>query len=137
MTNSGVLITANLVHTQEISYSESGDIATDLGNILNSSEITELRTLYGADFVVLLVDCDCSGVGYLTLNGDYAYNVTDIDYIPFFTFHHEIGHNCNLEHDWDNATSVPNRYNYGFKECNTAPFFRTVMSYDCAGSTWA
>lgn len=68
-------------------------------------DIHELRDQYGADYVVLLVDCSCSGVAYLTHNSEYAFSVTDIDYIPYFTFHHEIGHNSDLSHDKDNAGS--------------------------------
>ncbi|GJM17661.1 MAG: hypothetical protein DHS20C13_29880 [Thermodesulfobacteriota bacterium] len=38
MNNSGVLITANLVHAEEVSYTESGNISTDLGRMLNSND---------------------------------------------------------------------------------------------------
>lgn len=90
MINSGVLITGNLVHAEEVSYTETGDIGIDLDRMLDSDDgymdnihdqggVVGLRNQYGADFVVLLVDCDCGGVGYYTLDGDFAYNVTDID----------------------------------------------------------
>ena len=59
-------------------------------------EVHTIRDLYGADYVVLLVSCNCSGVGYYSINGNYAFNVTNIDYIPYYTFHHEIGHNSGL-----------------------------------------
>lgn len=48
------------------------------------------------------------------------------------SFHHELGHNSDLAHDLEN-TGVHGAfpYSYGYKECETAPYFRTVMSYNC------
>ena len=55
--------------------------------------------------MALLVDCSCTGVAYRTLGSNWIYSLSDIDYISNLTFHHELGHNSNLNHNYENSSS--------------------------------
>ena len=81
-------------------------------------EIHSIRDEYGADFVTMLVDCvGCSGKSYYGINSDYAFSISNIEYITNLTFHHEIGHNFGLKHDRDNTTVEASTYNYAYQSC--------------------
>jgi len=59
--NSGIAQRLRLVHSEEVSYAESGDIGTDLDCITNTSDgcidqVHTLRNTYGADLVSLWVE---------------------------------------------------------------------------------
>ncbi len=59
--NSGITTRLRLVHVQEYSYAETGDLFTDLNRFRNTTDayfstIHTLRNTYGADMVGLIVE---------------------------------------------------------------------------------
>ncbi len=143
--NSGIAARQHLVHTQLISYSDSGDMSADLTWIrgqMNSgtTEVGGLRNTYGADLVALVVDTgQYCGIAYVMTNvstsfASNAASVTRRACLPS-THAHEVGHNQGCMHDPDNS-SYNGAYNYSFghRYCFTGGF-RTVMAYSCTGAT--
>ncbi|MHB8770751.1 MAG: M12 family metallo-peptidase [Syntrophales bacterium] len=122
--NSNTLLTVNLVHSQEVSYTESGDSLTDLGRLQNPSDgfldsVHTLRNTYGADLVVLLEDIeDAGGIGYLleSPSGEpaYGFSITRVQQASWtYTTIHEIGHNMGLSHHkLQNTEPGPGIYSY-------------------------
>src|SRR4051812_16530850 len=148
--NSNVIQRLRLVHTAEVSYTESGDLATDLRRLTDPAdgfmdEGHALRNTYGADLVQLMVDTQLSsgacGIGWVMQGNDPgfgpdAFSVTEraCALVPTYSFAHELGHNMGLNH----ARSDPNEpgggaysYAYGYKSPRET--FRDIMAYDCPG----
>jgi len=135
--NSAAGVSFNLVHYQQVSYSESGSVATDHGRLLGTSDgymdnIHSLRDQYGADVVVLVVSNDlsyCGTSGNIGVGSSQAFAVTVDDCaIGNYTFAHEIGHLAGARHDTDPNTS-PYAYGHGFRY--DPGYWRTVMAvYD-------
>lgn len=109
------------------------------------SDVEALRTLYGADQVVLLRRFIDEGCGQSTLitafHPDEAYAVVhDGDkpdgsgqYCTDLTYAHEVGHNLGCAHNRENA-GVLGRFDYSFGYRLPERDFRTVMALSC-GST--
>lgn len=115
--NSIVPASVNVVHTAQVSYTESGDIFNDLCRLTGSSSFTpsgcslvsnlsamdnihSLRNQYRADLVVLLVNSGGAGIGWVHSNVNYAFTVVRWDLaVGNYTFAHEIGHNIGTHHD--------------------------------------
>lgn len=148
-TNSGVSQSLNLVHTAEITYTESGNIQTDRNRLQNSSDgymdtVHSLRNTYKADIVSLVVDNGGGycGIAYIMENvstsfENYAFNVVaDNCATGYYSFGHELGHIMGARHDWyvDDTVNSPYSYNHGF--FNAADGWRTIMSYNngCSAS---
>jgi len=163
--NSNALISLNLVHSVMVDYVESGVGSIDLRRITASpffnpwgssydgydipgymEEVHTLREIYGADFVVLLVNnTNVGGVAWLLsdINGrpNYAFSLTKIQQAAgsSYTFIHEIGHNMGLHHHaqqnyqpgptlWANWPG--NNWSAGWRWTGTNNSrFCTVMSY--------
>jgi hypothetical protein len=128
----------NLVHAQEVSYTESGSASTDIGRLQDDSDghmdnVHPLRDQYGADLVALLVDSfNACGVGFLAPYDEHlGFTVTDTGCaVGNLSFPHEIGHNMGAHHDRDNAGSAPFPYAYGWRwNGNNGTQYRTVMAY--------
>ena len=122
---------------EETSYVTSGALATDRDRLRITNDgfmdyaHTE-RTLWRVDMINLLVT---GGGGISHINNTFAYacNVTGINNIPFFTYHHENGHNFLCRHDY-NADPTPGVYHgYG----HSSGCFRTIMAYSvaCGGAS--
>ncbi len=147
--NSGINQRLNLVHTAEVTYTESGDIQTDRDRLQNPSDgfmdnVASLRDTYHADLVTLIVD---NGGGYcgiayimetvaLTFQ-DHAFNVVaDECATGYYSFAHELGHIMSARHDWyvDPTNLSPYSYNHAY--VNETVLRRSVMAYnnDCADS---
>lgn len=147
--NSGINQRINLVHAEEVSYPESGDLETDLGRLRGTSDgfldnIHAIRDSYGADMVSLIVQNSSGGVcgiAYLmtTVSTSFAPNAFSVVQsdcaVDNLSFPHELGHNMGATHDWyiDGSTQ-PYPYMHGY--VNTAGKWRTVMAYnnECADS---
>ncbi|HVG11079.1 MAG TPA: M12 family metallo-peptidase [Thermoanaerobaculia bacterium] len=129
-----------VVATKEISYAESGSLATDLVRLQRAegafAGVPALRDEWGADLVSLLVsgaNLGC-GIAYVMVNPNivfapYAYStVVQGCATSSFTFAHELGHNFGCEHDRANADGPGAfSYSYGYQ----APgVFRTIMAYN-------
>ena len=145
--NSQVVQRLRLVHTAEVSYTETGNSSTDLSRLRSTSDgfmdnIHALRDTYRADLVTLIInsssDGNC-GVGYL-MNGinpgfaSSAFNVVRRSCVsPNYSFGHELGHNQGLNHAREDPTgNGAFNYSFGFKDPNSV--FRTVMAYNCSPS---
>ncbi len=139
-TRSLINTSVRLVHTAEISYTESGAgnidgprlVATEDGYL---DDVHPLRDQYGADCVSLWVEqFDAGGIGYfphpsLTGTGASGFNIVRQDQAPFLVLAHELGHNLYCEHDRDNLGTAPPfaAYSYGYREPGGA--WRTIMAY--------
>lgn len=143
--NSGITQRVRLVYSGEVTYSESGDFATDLGRLRNNNdgfldEVHSLRDQYGADIVSLWVENgNACGIGYLmgSMYGSFAPNAFNVVMrscaTGYYSFGHEMGHNMGAQHDRANAGGqglFP--YSYGYQQVQQAPYFRTVMAYACS-----
>ncbi|NLI82630.1 MAG: hypothetical protein GX443_13220 [Deltaproteobacteria bacterium] len=144
--NSGVIQRLRLVGAIEVSYSESGDIVTDLNRVTAPSDgfldtVPTLRNNYKADLVSLVTatpNTQYCGVAWLMSGNNpgfapYAYSVVEeVCISPNYTFAHELGHNMGLNHArTDPVGDGAYSYSYGYKDPNNA--FRTIMAYDCPG----
>ncbi len=102
-------ITFNLVYSDMVTYTESGDSGTDLSRLRNSGDghmdiIHHWRNTHNADMVSLLTQVsDVGGVGYLLRRKhgdiDTGYSITRVQQASnTFTMIHEIGHNMAAHH---------------------------------------
>lgn len=147
--NSQVDMQLNVVYTGEISYVESGNMATSLSDLTGDYDgkmdaVHTLRNQYGADQVVLITsDANYCGIGYVMTNpgisfAPYAFSVVhdDSSYscLSNGTLAHELGHNQGNTHDRA-SSSFPGAYDYsyGYRLCETGGF-RDIMSYACTGA---
>jgi uncharacterized protein (TIGR03437 family) len=147
--NSGIIPRLRLVHTEEVSYTDSRILQTDLTRLQNPSDgfldgVLPLRNTYGADVVQLVVggsDDGFCGQGYL-MNGSNntgfqssAYSVVDWDCIsPNYSFGHEIGHNLGCNHAPSDPGLGTGAFSYSFGYKDPSNRFRTMMAYDCSPS---
>ena len=146
--NTGVNTSFRLVHSREVSYTETGNSDTDLGRLRVASDgyldaVRTLRDQYAADFVVLIVEAmtDACGRGYVSavdgsephgLTGfpEYAYSVVARGCLRGGrTLPHELGHNMGAEHDWYVSGSDRAAYNYAYGYTSRAGRFLDIMSY--------
>jgi hypothetical protein len=141
--NSGAAVELNLVYRGEISYSESGVAATDLGRLqtVGDGQLESAHTLraqYGADVVVLITEsmATYSGLGYImsppsSAFEDFAFAVVRRQFATGGqVFAHEIGHLMGCQHDPDNAASSgAYSYSYGHRFNDGTNDYRTVMAY--------
>ncbi len=136
---------ARLVHSTEVSYTEV-DFDTDLARLRGKTDgymdnIHALRDQHGADLVVLLKGGgDYCGLGYMMTSlastfESYAFCTVRLDCATgYYSFAHEMGHNMGSHHDHANATgTVIYPYSYGYQSPSKA--WRTVMAYDCTGTS--
>jgi hypothetical protein len=150
-----------LVHTTEVSYTESSDTdagwSTDLSRLRSTSDgymdnIHTLRDQYGADLVVLIIAKGYyCGLGYMmaSLSGtfeSYAFSMISRSCVagPQYSFAHEMGHNMGSNHDHANASDVraadvnavgDQVYPYSFGYQAPSKAFRTIMAYPCSGTS--
>jgi len=140
--NSNMIVSFNLVHTEEVAYNDSGDIITDLSWVRSNAYVADLRNTYGADMVSLItVDGGgYCGVGYVDRNpgpgfAPYAFQVTAVGCLPNQTLAHEHGHNLGMEHNPENSDATPSQASYPWSFGHYVDgSFRTIMSYACPSS---
>jgi hypothetical protein len=128
----------NLVHTEEVNYSETGSASTDLGRLQGTNDgfmdnVHQLRDTHAADLVAMLVDSfNACGIGYLSpFTAANGFTVTDTGCaVSNLSFPHEIGHNMGATHDRDNAGGAVFSYAYGWRFGGPDnDDHRTIMSY--------
>jgi len=142
--NSQVNQRLNLVHTQQITYSESGfDWFTALERLRGKSDghmdnVHSLRDTHKADVVVLLVnDFRYCGLAYLMSTESASFESSAFSVVNtscatgYYSFGHELGHIMGSHHDRGSAySSGAFPYSYGYQAPNET--FRTVMAYNCS-----
>ncbi len=149
--NSGVNQRVRLVYSTEVAYTESSDTdagwSTDLSRLQsktdgNMDSIHTLRDQYGADLVVLIAEKSYyCGLGYMmsTLSGTFESNafcvVARICATGKYSFAHEMGHNMGSNHDHANAGGSSGVYPYSFGYQSPSKAWRSIMAYDCAGTS--
>ena len=138
---SDVNLRVNLVLAREVTFTESGTLATWVGQLRNADgvidEVLAWRDEYGADAVCMITD---SGAGFcgraysvltvLSPAGEAdAFNVTAAGCATGnYTFGHELGHSLGCQHDKANtggAAIYP--YCYGYRTPSQS--YRTIMAY--------
>ncbi|MBO6795504.1 MAG: zinc-dependent metalloprotease [Balneolaceae bacterium] len=131
--NSNVNATLNVVHTVEVSYTESGNISTDLTRLRLANDsymdnIHSLRNQYGADLVVLLVSSGGAGIAYVDATSSFAFSDVHYSYAQSqYSMTHEIGHNLGCAHNIEDANVWA--YPYGFGYRSSGGGWRTLMAY--------
>lgn len=150
--NSQITQRLRLAHFEEVSYTESGNINTDLSRLQNGSDgfmdnVPTLRNTFAADHVVLITENGGGfcGLGYMMETVSNAFESTAYVVVArncatgYYSFGHELGHNMGADHDAANANSTgPYAYNRGY--VNTTPTspatpWRTIMSYPSSPSS--
>jgi formylglycine-generating enzyme required for sulfatase activity len=152
--NSQVNIIARLVHMEEISYTPTGVLSTDLDRLIDKNDtyldnVHAIRDQYGGDIVILLTTASDGGGLASTLSYPHhdfessAFNVTVWDQMgaPDYTLTHEIGHNMGCLHNIEDTSNtseyfVFSGFSYGKRWTSVGQGFRTVMSYDTDPSTY-
>ena len=138
--NSLVTTRLNLVHLDEIAYSESGNAATDLIRLTNPGDgfidgIHAFRDSLGADNVSLFVSAigGC-GIAWLMNNvtpafQGHSFNVVEIGCAAGnLTYAHEVGHNLGCQHNRESAGGVTGAFPYSFGYWAPDESFRTVLA---------
>ncbi|MCM8542845.1 MAG: M12 family metallo-peptidase, partial [Lentisphaeraceae bacterium] len=135
-------VTYNLVHSGQVSYTESGSSGTDLDRLRLTSdghmdEVHTSRAHKGADLISLFTDVeDTGGLGYLfTGSSALGFNITRVKQASWtYTMVHEFGHNMGCGHHSDQATQPgPGSFSYasGFRWSG----HRSVMAYQKNGDS--
>lgn len=139
--NSFVNPRLNLVHTEEVVYSESGfNWGQTMNRLVGTSEgymdnVHTLRNTYKADVVVMIVNntgyCGLANTIMATESGAFCL-VSRTCATGYYSFAHEIGHLQGARHDRyvDPTEYSPFTYNHGFTY--PAGGWRTIMAYNNA-----
>jgi hypothetical protein len=146
--NSNISTSLNLVHTEEVSYTEDGS-SNDLYNLTYTGgiysamdNVQTLRDTYGADLVALITDptsVQYCGIAWImtsvsTAFAPWGFSVT-LRWCGGLTFAHELGHNQGMHHDWY-VNPETGAYTYSHGHVKTSANWLTIMSYydKCADS---
>lgn len=145
--NSQVDASLRLVHAYETPYTnDAAGFSTALSRLSNPGdgymdEAHDLRDLYGADMVSLIIDnAQYCGIAYLmgTLSAGFessAFSVVeDSCATGYYSFAHELGHNMGSHHNPENAGGAMYPYSYGhwlYYDSAGEYIHRTVMAYNC------
>lgn len=148
--NSNITQRLRLVHTAEVSYTETGNVTTDRDRLRGTSDgfmdnVHTLRNTYAADVVILFVEnIGACGKAFIMESVGNAFEDRAFAVVKRscastnFSFPHELAHIMSARHDWfvDSTNNSPYVFNHGFTEKTpTAPAtpWRTVMAYvdDC------
>ncbi len=135
--NSGITTRLRLVHAEQLNYTESGNIDTDLQRLPSNTTVSALRNTYGADLVIMFTEGGgYCGSSYLGPSSSYAFAVVNRGCASSnYSFPHEIGHLFGARHDaFVDASTTPYAYGHGFVNCTQG--FRDVMAYptQCGGT---
>lgn len=144
--DSGVDLELDIVHTQQVDYSDNIDTDTALREMTRGDSafdnVEALRQQYGADMVVLFRPyhrnqggCGLAWVGGAGSEGDmsrasdkrYAYSQVAVSTCPDYTLVHELGHNMGLRHSRE-SDSEGGTFSYALGHGEYGSF-STVMAY--------
>ncbi len=146
--NSDINLRLRLVHTEQVTYTESGSMGTDLNRLTltggaNSAmdSVQTTRNAQNADLVTLITNEDPNSEGYCGLGWlftpplntsfeSHGYNVVARDCLPGGrTLAHELGHNMGAAHDIQNTGGQPGAYSYAYGYYDPNGRFRDIMAY--------
>jgi hypothetical protein len=140
--NAGVTTRLRLVHVEEYSYTETGNLSTDLSRLAGTSDayfttVHSLRNTYAADMVGLIVEnggAYCGLANAIMATAANAFQVTDRDCATgYYSFGHEFGHLQGARHDtYVDPTNTPYSYGHAYIHTGstTAQRWRTIMGYN-------
>jgi len=147
--NAGVNTRLRLVHVREVSYAESGNLATDVNRLAapndgHLDQVHRIRNRYGADMVALIVEGSpyCGRAADIMATADSAFQVTRRPgcMTGNYSFGHEFGHLQGARHDaYVDPTTTPYTYGHGYVHPKTADLserWRTVMAYNTRCEDW-
>jgi hypothetical protein len=133
LANSQINASVRLVHEEQVSYTESGQLHTDLLNLQQGtgtlSQVAGLRQKYGADLVSLWTGTEAgteAGEAFqpdstATAQAQSGFNVVEAKYaVDDYVFAHEVGHNLGAGHDRSDFSprAIPYAYGKTFYEGN-------------------
>jgi hypothetical protein len=136
--NSQITLEAQLVHSYQVNYTESGSFDTDLDKFRGKNdgvmdEVHVKRDQYKADVCVLLIDNSqyCGLADAIMATEDHAFAVVYHHCATgYYSFAHEIGHLQGARHNLEaDPTLTPFPYGHGYYY--EAAHWRTIMSYEC------
>ncbi len=154
LSNSGITnATINLVYSGVITYTESGNLSTDLSRLRTNADgymddVHTLRTTYGADLVSLVTSTPTNtcGLGYVNTSPTNYVATAGFSAVLYncavsnYSLAHEMGHNMGLRHDWFVDTSTtPCSNHHGYTNAiaitngtsaTSAQKWRTIMAYN-------
>ena len=154
LTNSGITnVRINLVYSGAVSYTESGNLSTDLARLKATNDgymdnVHSLRTTYGADLVSLVTSTPTNtcGLGYLNTSATNYVATSGFNAVLYncavsnYSLAHEFGHNMGLRHDWYVDTSTtPCSHHHGYTNkvaitngtsATSTQKWRTIMAYN-------
>ncbi|HBD07764.1 MAG TPA: hypothetical protein DCZ69_05840 [Syntrophobacteraceae bacterium] len=140
--NAGITTRLRLVHVEEYSYAETGNLSTDLTRFRTNGDgyfdsIHTLRNTYAADMVGLIVENGgsyCGLASTIMATAATAFQVTDRSCATgYYSFGHEFGHLQGARHDtYVDSTNTPYAYGHGYVHTGStaANRWRTVMAYN-------
>jgi len=146
--NSGSHQSLNLVYVGEIDYTEPGSIDTALDDLTDKNggvmrEVHDLRGIYGADMVSLIIkNTNYCGLAWVLTEPaieswhNWTFSAVRYDCVagPNWSFAHELGHNMACFHDRENVSSEAPEplypWAYGFRFYgDSGTQWRTIMAY--------
>lgn len=140
-TNSSIDGAIEMVHSYQISYTESSSSATDTSRLAGKTDgymddVHAKRDQYGADIVLLVEDVNgsCGRADAIMATESDAFAIVDWDCATgYYSTGHEIGHLLGARHDpAADPTNSPYAYGHGYRHPNAD--WRTVMAYNCSPS---
>jgi hypothetical protein len=145
MANSNTNVTLNLVHKQEINYTEYTSVNNDLARITRTDdgygdEVHPLRTQYKADLVVCIINntaTGTAGAGWILSDDQYGsshngFSVVQVKNVATsYTMVHEMGHNLGCGHHLNTDSNGLYSYSHGWADqTSQGTKFSTVMTYE-------
>ncbi len=145
--NSNTQLTVQLVHSEQVSYTELNS-SDDLYNLTDPSDgiidnVHTLRDTYCADVVVLLENISFTGglgwgLSSATGDPDYAFSLCRVQQVSWsYTAIHEIGHNIGCGHHVSQLVQPgPGIYSYsgGWRWGSSTVKYCSVMTYSSGSS---
>jgi hypothetical protein len=142
--NTGIPMKVALVRVLSTgAYIESNNIAVDLDRLGGVTPgflqtVRNQREAVAADLVSMFRSSDPNfcGIGYLTdtpnaaTTNNLAYHVMNWTCVSNYSFHHEMGHNMGLRHDYYVDPTLGVSYNHGYVNRANACRIRTIMAYN-------
>ncbi len=142
--NSGINQRLRMVHSEEVAYTETGDLSDALNCITSTTDncldnVHTLRNTYGADLVSFWVEDggNACGLGWLTSSVSSAASAYGFSAVArscatgYYSFGHELGHNMGARHDVAvDTASTPYAYAHGYINTTATTPWRTIMAYN-------